>query len=615
MACFAIFDTVAVAQESTRDLANMQAVIASVQSEPQSGVVTTKFAPGWWTNYVASPLEQSTPSSALTLEQVIVESLTHSKQISVFSELPLIRETAVIEASAAFDWSHYLDTRWDDISEPIGNALTAGAGVNRFNDHNWTGRSGLRRRTNTGGTLDVSQQFGFQDNNSQFFVPDPQGTSRLVIGFTQPLMRGRGRRYNESLVVLAKIDQAAAKDEFRRQTESHLLEVTRSYWTLYLERAALYQRVNLFLQSKEIADRLNLRANLDTSSVQIATANAAVASRESDLVRAKAAVFNAEARLRSLVNSPALEDVEVLPLDLPSFESTSVEMKESIAIAMQCRPELLQSLKQIKAASVRLNMSKNELMPVLNLVTETYASGLSARGNSLNAFARQFDTGAPSYGIGLVYERPIGNRAAEARLRRRKLELRQINQQYSSTLETIRYEVFVAVQELRTSLNELATKQLALEAQNQQLQAMSSRWKQMPKQQSSASLALENLLQTQQAVANAEFDYLSSQLTYNLSLVNLKRATGTLLRSEQIDTTRLNHCGVPQNVLSKSYAVGTNATDDLESGGFSDGHGIVDAEIINREFIRHHVPQVDDYQRGSAPPSELVPAVVETSEP
>lgn len=526
---------------------------------------TSIFDHGWWTPHVGSALQDQDLPQAITLEQTIVEALQHSEQIKVFSELPLIRETAVIEASSAFDWNHFMDTRWDDVSEPIGNSLTAGAGATRFNDHNWTGRTGLRRRTVSGGTFDVSQQFGFQDNNSQFFVPDPQGTARLVLGFTQPLMRGRGKVYNKSLIVLAQIDKNAAKDEFRRQTESHLLEVTRAYWALYLERAAYFQRINLYLRGKQILDRLEARSSLDAADVQVAAARAAVASRQSDLVRAKAAVANAQARLRSLVNSPTLVDVEVLPSDVPTLELSQVNLDESVAIAFQRRPEVLQAIKQNKAACVRLNMSRNELMPVLNLVTQTYLSGLEDQGDSLAAFSRQFDTGSPSYGIGLVYERPVGNRAAKARLRRRRLELRQIEHQYATTLENIRYEVAVGVNELRTSLQELSTKSQALASRQRQLEALQLRWTQLPPRQNGAALALQDLLETQATVANAEYEYLSAQLTYNLALVNLKKVTGTLLSSENINLQRYCECNLPSQQYSKDFSLGMIYGDEPSS--------------------------------------------------
>ncbi len=524
--------------------------------------VPNGFDPGWWKTLVAKPIRPAASTLPITLEQTLIDALDHSYQIRVFSELPLIRETAIIEADAAFDWTGYLDGRWDDISEPIGNALTAGAGVNRFNDHNLVGRGGFRRRTSSGGTFDVSQQLGFQDNNSQFFIPDQQGTSRLSLGFTQPLLRGRGKRYNTSLTLLAMIDRDVANDEFRRQLESHLLEVARAYWALYLERGVLYQKLQNYARGQEILDRLSKRQRLDAQQSQLISAQASLASRGSELRRARAAVRNAESRLRSLVNSPSYGEAEILPIDSPTFEPSSADPAEAVSIALQFRPEVLQSMKQIKAACVRLNMSKHELLPVLNLVTESYLSGLAAEGNSFRGFRRQFDTGAPSYAIGLQFENPIGNRAAKARYQRRRLEIRQLQSQYSTTLETVRHEVEVAVRELATSLDELSTKQRAMNARKAQMDAILARWQRLPGEGPNAALTLENLLSAQDQLAASEFDYLTSQLTYNLSLINLKKVTGLLLQAEQVDIGRTCQGGLPTAVLDKVQLYQADTTVD-----------------------------------------------------
>ena len=141
---------------------------------------------------VATPLREESPPIQVSIDALIVGALEHSSQIKVFGQLPLIRETAVIEAQAAFDSYRFLDTNWDDISEPTGSTLTAGSGVTRYSNEQWSEGAGLRKRTTGGGVWEARQEIGFQQSNSQFLLPNPQGTSRLSLDFTQPLMRGRG---------------------------------------------------------------------------------------------------------------------------------------------------------------------------------------------------------------------------------------------------------------------------------------------------------------------------------------------------------------------------------------------------------------------------------------
>ncbi|MCA9177040.1 MAG: TolC family protein [Planctomycetales bacterium] len=506
--------------------------------------------PGWWCEHVVHPISDGEPLM-LSLEQVLIAALTHSRQVQVFSELPLIRETAITEASAAFDWSTFIDTRWDDRSDPIGSTLTAGPGATRFRDHQLALQSGLRRRTTTGAQLQMQQQLGHQANNSQFFVPNPQGTSRMTLNFTQPLLRGRGKVYNNSLIVLATIDKEVANDEFRRQLELHLLETSRAYWALYLERAVLYQKTNSYLRGKRVLDRLQQRRGLDAQESQIVSAEAAIKQRQAELTRARAAVRNAESRLRALVNDPGMLGQELIPADAPRFDRHEVELEEVVRVAFQQRPEVAQAVKQVRAACVRMEMSKHEMLPLLNLVTEAYVAGLEDRGRVFDAWARQFDTGEPGYGIGLQYEVPVHRRAAKARLQRRRLELRQLESQYASTLETVRLEAEVAVRELLTAQNELSTKLRAMRARELQLRSLALRWSSLPGEDVSSSLALENLLHAQERLADAEYEYLKAQLTFNLAFVNLKRAAGLLMQHEEVVVGRAVDCGLPRQVLDK----------------------------------------------------------------
>jgi outer membrane protein len=529
-------------REDNRDLSTLHDELLDtairVTQEPPP-VAIEQVPPGWWAEMATRPLRESQGREALTLDQAMTRALAHSFQIKVFSELPQIRETAIVEADAVFDWTQFVDTRWNDRSDPIGSSLTAGPGVTRFLDQQLAGKAGLKKKTTTGAQVEIAQNFGYQDNNSIYFIPAPQGTARLTLGFTQPLLRGSGQAYNTSLTYLASIDKDIADDELCRQIQGHLLEVSRAYWATYFERGLLYQKLRSYRRAEEIVNHLRPRQELDASQSQIISADAALTERKSDLSRAFAAVRNAEARLRALINDPALgtsESVEIVPIDRPAFIVFPVELQSSISEAFHARPEVAQALKQIKAAGIRKNMSQNELLPMLNLVTEAYVAGLQGSGDIGNAWVEQFNTGRPSYTVGLVFEIPLGNRAARVRDDRRAMELRQLQNQYAVTLETVRLEVEVAVREVQTSQQELLAKSQAVKAREDQLFNLTERWSRLPPTDATTPLLLENILDAQALLAATEQEYLKSQVTYSLSLQGLRRATGSLMQVESAPT-------------------------------------------------------------------------------
>ena len=527
----------------------------SQQAPPFVQPMNQPHGSDWWTSAVQKRIRRCEHVQLVMVENLLMRALKHSSQIRVFSELPLIRETAISEADSAFDWNSFLDGRWDDLDDPVGNTLTVGGNGDRYEDHQLSMNAGVRKRVRNGGNLELAQQFGWQDTNSQFFQPDPQGTARLTLSYTHPVMRGNGQVYNESMTVLACIDRDIAGEEFKRQLQSHLLEVVRAYWGLYLERSAFLQKDTSHRRAQQILTRLEGREHIDASQTQIVSARAEVARRYSDLRRAAMAIMNSEDRIRSLVNDPSLGDfksVEMIPTDLPTSDAVPTTMDSALATAVRNRPEINQALKQIKAACVRVNMSRNELMPLLNLVTEAYVAGLEDQGRIDTAYGEQFSDGRPGYSIGLQFEVPLGNRSARSRHIRRHLELRQLKSQYQTTLETLKLEARVAVREVMTSFDEMDSRKTSLDASSAKTEYIRKRWELLPGENGAASFVLENLLDSQNQLATAEYGYLSAVMTYNLALINLKRATGTLLQHENVHISRTTQDRLPTTVLSKS---------------------------------------------------------------
>jgi len=324
---------------------------------------------------------------------------------------------------------------------------------------------------------------------------------------------------------------------------------------VYLERASLIQKYRLYEASAKILKDLEARADIDANQSVILRARAAVAGRRSELVRARTAVKNAESRLRGLVNASELGDglsSELIPGDTPLRQVMAVDVSTNMANALQVRPEINQAMKEMQAACVRLNMSKHEMLPTLNLIAETYVAGLQGRYDVAQSYSNQFSVGAPSYSVGLQFEVPLGRRQATARLTRREIELRQIRNQFRSVTETVKVEVEVATREVETAFKEMLAKQQQIAATTSDTKSIANRWEMLPGADGSAAVVLDQLLRAQERQTAAEHDYLMAELTYNLALTNLKKSTGELLRAEGITQGRICECGTPRIILDKA---------------------------------------------------------------
>ena len=169
----------------------------------------------------------------MSVDQLVEAALRDSSYVHVVSAEPRIRQTAIVEEQAAFDWGAFLETTYNDLNEPVGNVLTTGTLEDRYKDRTWSSSGGVRRQNLLGGKTELSQRVGSEENNSRFLEPNPQATTQLELRYTQPLLNGAGRSFNESRIVLARIHTEISSDELAAELEEHLVKVTEAYWELY----------------------------------------------------------------------------------------------------------------------------------------------------------------------------------------------------------------------------------------------------------------------------------------------------------------------------------------------------------------------------------------------
>jgi len=522
-----------------------------------ANVVSTKvpedFAP-WWIRGQRNTIGESSQAQSISIDDLYVRALQHSSQIRVFSDLPLIRETGIREAAGAFDTNAYLQGKFDRANDPVGNTLTTG-GASRFKQDEWSFEAGAKKRFITGTEVTVSQQLSRTDNNSIYFVPNPQSKATLSISVVQPLLKGAGVGYNRSVMQIARLDSDIAMHEFTRQSESHLLEITRTYWALYAARVTYLQKARLVNDTARVTDELRARQKMDAGQSQLFRAESALASRRSDLVRSEAAVRNAQDRLRALTNDPTLlvsSNAELIPRDRLVLNSSSFDAQAAAKAALESRPEINQAFLQLRAATIRENMQRNELLPELNLVLQGSLGGLED-GDYSGAYSRQYNTGSPAFGAGFVFSIPLGNNIAKSRLERRRLELRQQLDQLRTTIDTVLLEVKISAREVSTAFRETQAKYTAVKAFTEDLDTLQARRSlQAIGDDSLMAGYLSTLLDSQDRRANAEEEFIRAAANYQIAIVNLERAKGRLLAYSDINVIRgKDDAGLPNIHLEK----------------------------------------------------------------
>lgn len=100
------------------DFKRFNATSVFQQMDAQASGRQQALVPSWWDSHVTNSYREHQPLPA-DIHTLLFLALQHSNQIKIAKRDPLIRETAVQEADSRFDWVRYLDTAWNDTSQPI----------------------------------------------------------------------------------------------------------------------------------------------------------------------------------------------------------------------------------------------------------------------------------------------------------------------------------------------------------------------------------------------------------------------------------------------------------------------------------------------------------------
>ncbi len=500
----------------------------------------------WWAARAAEPIGEPGTPVRVSLAFLYDSALINSAQIRVFGDLPAIRGTLPDEVAGRFTPRVYMEGRAEEINDPT-RSIASTRGNARLIQREQAIEFGVRQRTITGGEYTIGQRFWNVSTNSTDYVPGDQTRARTFISVVQPLLRDSGAAYIRSLHEVARLDASVAQAEFRRQTESHLLDVARAYWALHLARAALLQKERAARNVRGIVGQLEGRSELDADPLLVSRARSALLIREADLLRAQAAIRNAEARVRGLVNDPRFEEAgvgELIPNDLPLIAHEPLQLQTVLERAVAFRPEVQQLFLQHRAAVLREGQAQIEALPRLDVIlegnfggraTDTWQSGEAWRDTTRNS-------NNPGGLFGLRLEVPLGTDALHAQLARRRLETRQVESQGRATLATIIAEAEITLNEYNVAFRELAARAAVLRATAHDYAIEEERWRQGvagPRGEAAVN-ALDRLLNAQTRLTDAEEALVTSQVTFTVAFLALQRVQGTFTAVQQMDMRRVD---------------------------------------------------------------------------
>lgn len=508
-------------------------LVETEPAEPQAGAtIATTLTQPWWAESGLIDADQQS-ATRVELDQLIWKAIERSPYVRALLLEPQIQEARASSTLGAFDPTPFINSLFNDTSNPVGNTLTTG-GPTRLNENLWENSAGVRAKTQTGAQTELTQEMNLRDSNSVFFLPGQQADSRMVLRYTQPLMRGAGKTYNRSSYVVANLASSESTFDVTSKIQQHVFTISANYWELYYARANYQQSERGLERLTDLRNQLEGRSDLDSLRSQLYRADSQISKQRSAQARAHAQMVASEAKLRAAIGATEGDEAlasRLIPATLPADWKPNLDVQSELGLALSCHPSILANHARIKAAKVRLKVAENELRPTLNLVMEGYARGLNGDYNVGSSFGDQFSQGAPSYSAGMSYQRPYRNVAAKAILREKRLEMQKLLFELDNALLVIGAEVESEIASAEAAYLELESAVRATLAAHAELEYLTARWSNvfLEPSQSGTSLLLDQLLNANVQLIQAENVWARAQADHMLALARVRLASGTLL--------------------------------------------------------------------------------------
>ena len=471
----------------------------------------------------------------LGLQDSIHRALANNLDIKVVSYSPGIAAQDVIAAEAAFDAVFFADYQHLNQNEPVnsgfpsatGGLISAGGGV----INQATADSGIKQQLITGGQVQVKYAYNRNQSDQLYqLFPNWHYQNQASVQFTQPLLQGFGPDVNKAQIRVNSIKSEISMYDMRKQVIESLSNVEQAYWNLYFARQALAIGQELLARTEWTYVLVVQRSQWDASQVNIKQAESAMASRRAVVVRLVSDVKDAEDKLKNLLNDPTLpqtEDIALLPTDQPMLAELVTDAQQELLAGLEYRPEVQQARLSISNANVLRTVAENQLLPKLDVVAQWNLSSLTDSFPHSNA--QIFGGKYQDYIAGFTLEIPLGNRAANAAVAKSRLQQEQALMSYQRTVADTMTQIQIALRNVQTTYREILANKEAAHAAAENLAALIARRERL----SPEYLNLELTAQDTEAAARRALQ--TAVAGYNVAIVQLEQAKGTLLQYDRVE--------------------------------------------------------------------------------
>ncbi|MCX5645716.1 MAG: TolC family protein [Phycisphaerae bacterium] len=389
---------------------------------------------------------------------------------------------------------------------------------------------GVRVPLRTGGTV----TFDLADARTEIMYTsapfNPSFENTATVSLSQPLLRNAGQWVNTYSIRVAAYNRDITDTRTKLEVINVLAAMDRVYWRLYAARRELQVRQQQYNLAQAQLDRARRLVEAgQRSQVEIIRAEAGVADQLQAIIVAENSLRDRERELKRVVHKAGL-DMQTPTIVIPTTEPDPVryqlERPRLVSMAIENRMELLELQLQLLQDASAIDYARNQTLPLVSL---DYTYNINSTGESRNeSFDMLVGSDYTNHRVGLQVTIPLGNEAAKNRLRQSLYTRRQRLATRANREDLIRQEVLNAVDQVEANWQQiLAARQTSI---------LNGRLFEAEQRQFDQGLRTStDVLDAQIRFANAQSSEIAALANYQISLVDVAYATGTLLGSAKVE--------------------------------------------------------------------------------
>ena len=485
-----------------------------------------------------SPTDANEPPPAkmeLSLEQCRALALENNLQLKASLISPTIAAARLSEEEAKFESAFFAnaDLRKTDIpsggSRQVGDPPVFIPILATSQNESTTADLGVQVPLRTGGTV----TFDLGDSRNKNLDMDgpfnPSYENSLSVSVSQPLLRNAGQWANTYSIRIAAYDRDIVSARTKLDVITVLAAIDRVYWRLYAARRELEVRQQQYELSQVQLERARRLVEAgQRPQVEIIRAESGVAQQLEAIIVAENTLRDRERELKRVINKAGLgiqSPTIVVPASKPDPVRYDLEQAKLIRQALDSRMELLELQLQLLQDASTVDLARNQTLPAATL---DYSYIIGGTGETRDeSFDMLFSSDFVNHRLGLQMLVPLGNQAAKSRLRQAIYQRRQRLTTRADREELIKLEVLNAIDQVEANWQRiLAARQNTI---------VNARLYEAEKREFEVGMSTStNVLDAQFNFANAQTSEIRALADYQISLVDLAYATGTILGAARI---------------------------------------------------------------------------------